>query len=201
VRSCRPTNLSKPATALVFAAALFVALAVPASAAIDATLSPSEGHPGELIVLTTDNQGNPFVYANLEANGPQPVYLVGSADFEKEIARYGGQRCVAPEQRYLGKLTWANGTGSLSFPIPDVPNGDYYFEFTVPNASPPCWRMGGPSGSLVLTVKGSAGLASPLPAGQPARGLPPWAGVVIVGGLFLLGAVAVSIVTLGRRRS
>ncbi len=145
VRSCRPTILSKPAAALALAAALVLILAVPALAAIAATLSSSDGHPGELIVLTTDNQGNRSVYANLEANGPQPVYLVGTADFEKEIARYGVQRCGAPEQRDLGKLSWADGTGSLSFRVPDVPNGDYYFQFTVPNSSPSCWRIGGHS--------------------------------------------------------
>ncbi len=145
VRSCRPTILSKPAAAQALAAALVLILAVPALAAIAATLSSSDGHPGELIVLTTDNQGNRSVYANLEANGPQPVYLVGTADFEKEIARYGVQRCGAPEQRDLGKLSWADGTGSLSFRVPDVPNGDYYFQFTVPNSSPSCWRIGGHS--------------------------------------------------------
>src|SRR5713226_5530216 len=84
VRSCRPTNLSRPVTALALAAATFVALAVPALAAIGATLSSSEGRPGDLIVLTTDNHGNPYVYGGLEFNGAQPVYLVGTADFEKE---------------------------------------------------------------------------------------------------------------------
>jgi hypothetical protein len=179
-----------------------VALAVPALAAIGATLSSSEGRPGDLIVLTTDNHGNPYVYGGLEFNGPQPVYLVGTADFEKEVARYGVQRCGAPEQRSLGKLAWANGTGSLSFPIPNVPNGDYYFELIVPNASPSCWRIGSGSGPLLLSVRGSAVTASPLPsgAGQPARGVPLWVGVVIAGGLFLVAAVAVVIVTLSRRR-
>jgi hypothetical protein len=127
---------------------------------------------------------------------------VGTADYEKEVARYGVQRCGAPEQRYLGELSWANGTGSLSFPIPNVPNGDYYFELTVRDASPSCWRFGSPAGPLLLNVKGSTATASrlPNPARQLASGMAPWAGFVIAGGLFLVAIVAVVIVILGRLR-
>ncbi len=158
-----------------------------------ARLSSSEGLPGDLIVLTTDDGGNPNLYASLAANGPQPVYLVGTSDFAKEIARYGGQRCGAPEQRYLGNLTWEGGTGSLSFRVPNVPKGDYFFELTVPHSSPSCWRIGAPSGPLVLTVHEAL---APAPSLQAANAeTRPWARPLIAVAALVL--VAGGIVTVG----
>ncbi len=54
----------------------------------------------------------------------------------------------------------------------------------------------------MLTVRGSAAIASPLSdaAGQPARGLPPGAAVIIAAGaVVLLAAVALVVLALRRR--
>jgi hypothetical protein len=173
--------------ALAFAISFTIAVSIMALAAVDAKLSSSQARPGDPVVLTTINGGP-------SDNGPQPVYLVSVADFEKEIAKYGGQRCGAPEQRYLGRLTWLGEVGSLSFIVPSVPNGDYYFELTVPTSSPSCWRIGSSSGPLLLTVKDSTAVASAFPASsaQPVRQSGRLLAVVLViGGLAILAGVAV----------
>jgi hypothetical protein len=180
------------AAGLGLAAALALALAIRALAAIEAGLSTSVAQPGVRVTLTTQDNGHLTAYSDLVSNGPEPVYIVSTTDFEKEIARYGSQRCGAPEQRYLGKLTWVGDTGSLSFSVPHVPNGDYYFELTVPYASPQCWRIGGPSGALVLTIEqgdGPSGRSLPANAGTPL-----WeAALVGVGALVVAGGVLVGI--------
>lgn len=180
------------AAGLGLAAALSFALAIPALAAIEAGLSTSVAQPGARVTLTTQDNGHLTAYSDLVAHGPEPVYIVSTTDFEKEIARYGSQRCGAPEQRFLGKLTWVGDTGSLSFSVPDVPKGDYYFELTVPYASPQCWRIGGPSGALVLTIEQGAGPSSrSVPANA---GTPMWAAALIgVGALVVAGGVLVGI--------
>lgn len=182
----------KAGVAVGLSVGLLLAVAVPALAAIDATLSTPAARPWDLVVLSTDDHSNAYAYGDLAANGPESVYLVSTSDFAKEIARYGFQRCPAPEQRYLGKLTWSGDSGTLSFRVPNVPRGDYYFELLVPYSSPQCWRIGASSGPLVLAVEA----AKPVPArqaaaGQSHAGMDQWAAAVIgvVGGLVVAGGV------------
>jgi hypothetical protein len=187
------------AAGLGLAAALSFVLAIPALAAIEAGLSTSVAQPGVRVTLATQDNGHSTAYSDLVAYGPEPVYIVSTRDFEKEIARYGSQRCGAPEQRYLGKLTWVGDTGSLSFSVPNVPKGDYYFELTVPYASPQCWRIGGPSGPLVLTIDQGAE-----PSGGPVAGsarTPTWLATLIgVGALIVVAGGVLVGVGLARHR-
>jgi hypothetical protein len=177
---------------LGLATALSFALAVPALAAIEAGLSSSVAQPGVRVTLTTQDNGHLTAYADLVTYGPEPVYIVSTTDFEKETARSGSQRCGAPEQRYLGKLTWVGDTGSLSFRVPDVPKGDYYFELTVPYALPQCWRIGGTSGALVLTIE--PGAAPPDRRVPGNAGTLTWAAALIgVGALVVAGGVVVGV--------
>ncbi len=178
------------AAGLGLAATLSVARAIPALAAIEAGLPTSEAQPGVRVTLITQDNGYLTAYSDLAASGPEPVYLVSTADFAKEIARYGSQRCGAPEQRYLGKLTWVGDTGSLSFRVPDVPKGDYYFELTVPYASPQCWRTGAPSGPLVLTIDQAGPSGGPVPGGA---GTPTWVALIAVGALVIARGVLVGV--------
>ncbi len=175
---------------LGLAVALSFVLSIAALAAIEAGLSTSVAQPGVRVTLTTQDNGHLTAYGDLVTYGPDPVYIVSTTDFEKEIARSGSQLCGAPEQHYLGKLTWVGDTGSLSFSVPDVPKGDYYFELIVPYASPQCWRIGGPSGPLVLTIEqgtGRSGTSVPANAGTPR-----WAAALIgVVALVVAGGVVV----------
>ena len=135
--------------ALGLAAALTITLAPSALAAVSATLSQTTGQPGDAMTLTTRE----WVSAG-------PVYLVSASDFQAEIAKFGGQVCGAPEQHYLGKLTQRGNSGYLSFRLPDVPPGDYYFELRVQTGgsalsagTTQCWRVGAAGlGPLVLSV-------------------------------------------------
>ena len=139
---------------LGFAAGLTFALSAPALAAVSATLSPTTATPGDIVTLTTQE----WVSAG-------PVYLVSAHDFETEIARFGGQVCGAPEQRYLGRLTERSDTGSLSFRLPDVPKGDFYFELQVQKG---CWRVAASEGGpLVLTVADHPPARALAPQGAP----------------------------------
>jgi len=197
--------LRKAGVGLAVAAALLLAHELPASAAIEATLSSSEGRPGELIVLTTENHGIANLYESLASAGPHLIYLASKANFDREVAR-GIMPCGAPDRRSLGKLSWNSGTGSLSFRVPNVPNGDYYFIMTQAESSRSCWRIGAPAapfGPVVFTVKGSAAVVSPVPAGSSVRDAAArgsrWALIVIVVGAVVLGAAAV-LVTVGLRR-
>jgi hypothetical protein len=181
----------KAAIGLGLSVGLLVAAAAPALAAIDATLSTTAARPGESVVLASDDHGHPYAYGDLAASGPESVYLVSASDLDKEIARYGFQRCPAPEQHYLGKLTWVGDSGTLSFKVPNVSSGDYYFELLVPYSSPQCWRVGGGSGPLVLAVRATTAPA----AVQSHAGMSLWVVAIIaaVGGLVVVyGAVALT---------
>jgi hypothetical protein len=106
----------------------------------------------------------------LTAQGPvgqtQSVYLISAADFEKQIARFGRQVCNSSGQVRLGIFSWTGEIGSLTFTVPDVGAGRYYLQVQVRNVSPDCWRIGGPSDALVLTVRAARGtgeVPGPLP--------------------------------------
>jgi hypothetical protein len=189
--------LRRTGVGLAVAAALLLVHVLPVSAAIEATLSSSQSRPGDLIVLTTENHGIGNLYEGLAAEGPLLIYLARKANIDNEVNR-GVLLCGALEWRLLGKLTWVSATGSLSFTVPNVPDGDYYFMFRWTESSRSCSRMGGRYGALVLTVEGSAEVASPVApaAGQGSRGMPPWAAMVIV-----VCAVVLVTVALRRRRS
>jgi hypothetical protein len=179
------------AAGLGMAAALSFALTIPAVAAVEAGLSTSVAQPGVRVTLTTQDNGHLTAYSDLVTYGPEPVYMVSTTDFAKEIAR-----CGAPEPRYLGKLTWVGDTGSLSFSVPNVPKGDYYFELTVPYASPQCWRIGGPSGPLVLTIDQGAGPSGGSVPGS--AGTPIWVVALIGVGAFVVAGGVLAGVRLKR---
>lgn len=141
------------------AAAASLVAGVPVLAAIVATLSASQANPGELVVLTTDDLGHGSLYDGLASEGRQPVYLVGTTELDHEVANHRGLACGAAKQYYLGRLTWSGDVGSLSFRVPDVPKGDYYFLIAIRRG---CWRIGPPpvSASATFTLTVGAALAA-----------------------------------------
>ncbi len=78
------------AAGLGLATAVSFSLAIPALAAIAAGLSTSVAQPG--VRVHSDNNGHLTAYSDLVTCGPEPVYIVSTTDFEKEIARYGDRQ-------------------------------------------------------------------------------------------------------------
>jgi len=178
--------------AVGLAVALSLIFAPSTLAAVWATLSQATGQPGDAILLTTEQ----WVAAG-------PVYLVSTGDFQAEIAKFGGQVCGAAEQHNLGKLTRRGDTGHLSFRVPDVAPGDYYFELQVQTQ---CWRVGASRGGpLVLSVTNHAIVPAPSTTVAAAAQRPQPAGVVgslvllAMAAAALLGAVVTMVVIVGRR--
>ena len=140
--------------------ALSLASATSAAAAIDGSLTAYEAQPGDEMTLT----------ARGPAGQTETVFLISTSDFEGQIARFGHQVCHTPGQHSLGSFTWNGGTGSLTFTVPNVGPSSYYFQVQVRDVSPACWRIGGQTGPLVLTVlaeNGSTDLPSNTPGNLP----------------------------------
>jgi len=170
--------------ALAGAITLSLASAISAAAAIIGSLTPSEAQPGHRVTLTV--QGF--------AGQTQTVYLISTSDFEGQIARFGRQVFKTSGQSAIGSFTWSGETGSLTFTVPDVAAGQYYFQVHVPKISPDCGRIGGPSGPLVLTVIAGTG-GQEAPGRSPVNPLAPFV---------LIAAVSVGtwlIARLTRRRA
>jgi hypothetical protein len=157
--------------------ALSLASATPVAAAIVGSLTSTQARPGDQVTLTAQSL----------AGQTQTVYLISTADFEGQIARFGRQVCNTAGQFALGSFTWGAETGSLTFTVPDVAGGEYYFQVHVPNTSPDCWRIGGGSGPLVLTVL--AGTASGHTPGTSA--VNPLVAVVLVAAVAVATGVVV----------
>ena len=159
--------------ALAGAVTLSLASAISVAAAITGNLTPSQAQPGDRVTLTAQGP----------AGQTETVYLISTSDFESQVARFGRQVCNTSGQSAIGSFTWSGETGSMTFTVPNVGAGQYYFQVRVRNVSPDCWRLGGQSGALVLTV-----LAAP--ANQEAPGPSPVNPLVALG---LVAAVAVAI--------
>jgi hypothetical protein len=171
------------------------ALATPAFAAVWATLSPTAGQPDDVITLTT-----------LEWVSAGPVYLISTDDFQAGIARFGGQVCGnSRAQHYLGRLTQQGDTGSLSFRVPEVARGDYYFELTVQAG---CWRVGASGGGpLVLKVSDHSIAQTPaarITAETPRGSLPAVGGplgvLAVLAAAVVVGALLTTVTLLRRRK-
>jgi hypothetical protein len=196
------TQIVKGICALSLAAALTITLAPSTLAAVSATLSPTAGQPGDAMTLTTTE----WVSAG-------PVYLVSAGDFQAEIIKFGGQVCGVPGQHYLGKLTQIGDTGYLSFRLPDVPAGDYYFELRVQTSgsalsagTTQCWRVGASGGGpLVLSVTNHTIVPAPSTRVAAAAQRPQPVAVqgspflLAVAAAALLGAVVTMVVVVWRR--
>jgi hypothetical protein len=160
----RHSRLIRALAVLALSAGLSIALSLPVFAAIDASIVPAAGAPGDRLVLTTGDPNNPQADAGL-AGQTRTVYLINFADFEAQTRRYRHQVCGTHGDRALGSLSWRNGIGSLDFRVPSVPAGTYYLQVRVLNVSPDCWRIGSATelGPLVLTVTGAVanGQSSP----------------------------------------
>lgn len=170
---------------LLIGAGLSVGLSLPALAAIDASIVPTLGKPGDKVVLTTGDPNNRGAYGGM-AGLTGTVYLISPADLDAQARRYGHQVCGTRGDSALGSLSWKNGIGSLGFTIPNVPSGAYYFQIKVHNVSPDCWRIGTGGEPMVLTVASTVthgtSSSSPLPAGPSP--LSPW---IALSALVLLG--------------
>jgi hypothetical protein len=140
--------------------ALSLANSKPAAAAIIGSLTPTEAQPGERVTLMAQGP----------AGETQTVYLINTSDFEGQIARFGRQVCNTAGQFALGSFTWNGDIGSLTFTVPNVGAGRYYFQVQVRNTSQNCWRIGGQGGPLVLTVV-AGNRATEVPSPSPANPL------------------------------
>jgi hypothetical protein len=162
--------------------ALSVCGAASAAAAIDGGFTVSQSQPGDRVTLSAQGP----------AGQTETVYLISTADFEGQIARSGRQVCKTPGQYALGSFTWKGGIGSLTFTVPNVPAGRYYLQVKVRNVSPDCWRIGGQTGPLVLTVIASTG-ARDMPVSSP---LSPLAALLLVGS----AGLAITVIAMLTRR-
>jgi hypothetical protein len=162
-------------------------------AAIGGGVTPDQGKPGDRIVLATGDSSNPRAYAGL-AGQTGTVYLIRTADLDAQIKRYGHQVCGTAGDRALGSLTWKAGIGTLAFRIPNVPQGQYYFQIMVRNVSPDCWRIGASDAPLVLTVNGTVA-PSPTAAPSSPNEPPPLSPLIA---LVALAVVAVATVGVAR---
>jgi|SRR5580693_5451305 hypothetical protein len=184
--------------------ALVLALASPADAAIFASLSSPYGRPGDKVVLTTNDFGNRSAYSDLAAQTSQPVYLIGLTDYDQMLAKYGQHTCGIQGETRLGLLTWKGDVGNLTFEIPNVPKGGYFFLVDVDDgAQPPCWRMGGSDGPLTFTVGDLPARAAqpPLVSNSPrpsARVVQSRSALPIVGGV-TIAALVIALIWRWRR--
>jgi hypothetical protein len=185
----RHSRLTRALAVLALGAGLTIGLSLPVFAAVDASIAPAAGAPGDRLVLTTGEPKNPQADAGLEGQ-TRTVYLINFADFEAQTRRYKHQVCGTQGDHALGSLSWRNGIGSLDFRIPNVPAGEYYFQVRVLNVSPDCWRIGSATelGPLVLTVTSAAAdgqSSSPSPPAIPT-------GVTILIAVMALALVAIA---------
>ena len=137
-----------------------------AEAAVDASITSTHGRVGNYVRLTI-----PPADSGLRAaapNGRLPLYFISTDAFARMLAKYGGINCSADGQVLLGYVSWSGDIGTLTFAIPNVPPGTYYFEVEVSGTSPSCWRVGetGP-------VPAGAGPLEFIVGDQPAEPLPP----------------------------
>jgi hypothetical protein len=185
------------ATTLAFLLAIVMVLmtAIAAYAAMDATLSSNHGRPGDRILLLTDDHGSSWNYDDLSSEGRQPLYLAPVAvgtDFSAACGGSGSQS--------VGRFEWRRNRAGVAFPIPNLPQGDYYLFMKTRGQ---CWRIAGTvegaRGALVLTIgnvsadnqaaaaawtPGSLGPPAQQPAQPPSRGPAP----VIIGALVAIVA-------------
>src|SRR5262249_3224485 len=141
-----------------------------------------------------------------------PVYSVTAGDYEAEIAKAGGLVCGAPEQHYLGKLTRIGDTGYLSFHLPEMPAGGYYFLLRVQTrgaafsvVTTQCWRVDASGGGpLVLSVADHLSVPTPstrvaAAAQSPEPGVQGSAVLLAVAAAAVLGTLVTMVVVFRRR--
>jgi hypothetical protein len=115
---------------------------IDAFAAMDATLSSGHARSGDTVLLLTDDHGGTGNYQGLAAENHQPIYLAPTTgDF--------AQSCGGPSSRQVGQLDWRGNGGGLAFVTPSLATGDYWLFM---KTSGQCWRIGGTSGILVLSI-------------------------------------------------
>jgi hypothetical protein len=122
--------------------------AVPAYAAMDATLSSNHARPGDWILLLSDDHGSSWNYDDLSSEDREPIYLTPVAvgtDFSAACGGSGGLQ--------IGRFAWRRNHAGLAFVVPDLPLGDYYVFMKTRGQ---CWRVAGTvngaHGPLVLTI-------------------------------------------------
>ena len=135
-------------------AALTTVAAIPADAAMNATISSTQGYSGLRLRLATDDYGNSSAYDFIAKQPPQSVYMIDVHEELREVDQFGDYVCGTAAQVPVGRLTWTKDTGTLIFVVPSLPKGQYHFLIDVGLgvSKPPCWRLDGPNGPLSLTV-------------------------------------------------
>jgi hypothetical protein len=164
-------HLTKVFLTLVSALALSLGRATTAAAAIDGSFTIAQGQPGDRVTLTAQGP----------AGQTQTVYLISISEFDRQVAGSAHQVCGTSGQHALGPFTWKGSLGSLTFTIPNVPAGRYYFQVQVRNVSPDCWRIGSQSGPLVLTVIAGTSSNENVPGPTPLNPLAELAMIAAVG--------------------
>jgi hypothetical protein len=91
---------------LALACVIVVSLgrATAAVAAIDGGFTVSQAQPGDRVTLTAQGP----------AGQTESVYMISTADLERQIARFGRQVCNTSGPYALGSFTWNGGIGSLT---------------------------------------------------------------------------------------
>jgi hypothetical protein len=184
-------RLAGALVALSSVGAINVGLATPVAAAIEGAISPSEGRPGDRVTLQTGDAATPN-------SGPvgqtKTVFLISASDLDRQIAKFGHQVCGTSGQHDLGFFTWKGSVGTLTFRIPDVPSGQYFFQVQVRNVSPDCWSIGKTAdGPLILMVIGSAATTPGSSSPNGPAPLDPLLEVLLLGALVILTAVTARI--------
>src|SRR2546423_40266 len=149
IARCLPTGRGA-AAALVLALAMVLETAAPAFAAMDATLSSDHGRPGDAVLLMSDDHNGRGTYWGLSTENHQSIFLA-------PIGADPAKGCSGPDGRMLGHLEWRGNAGGVSFLVPSLPFGDYWFFMLT---SGQCWRIAGIIGTgrtashqiLVLSV-------------------------------------------------
>jgi len=140
---------------LLLAMLLLVMTAASVSAKLDATLSPVQARPGDIVTLTTGpgSEGVSQGVVTGDPRQPVPVYLLAATDASNQSCPFwDAASATGAGATLLGSLAWdhATGVGTLAFKVPDVPPGSHAIAVLAPNASPGCWP------EAMLTVVGAA---------------------------------------------
>jgi hypothetical protein len=132
---------SLAARATVLAMALALLVTVRALGAMNASVAPASGPPGQTVTLQTI--GVTGAYDALISSGSTSIFLVDPGITVAAV-------CDSVRVHEVGSLTWTGGVGRLTFSIPALPAGSYSFRALVPASG--CWIIGGDTAPLALRI-------------------------------------------------
>jgi LPXTG-motif cell wall-anchored protein len=129
------------ARAGILGTTLGLLVAVPALGAMNASVEPVSGPPGQMVTLET--VGVAGAYDAIASSGDISVFLVAPGITDAAV-------CNTVHAHEVGLLTWTGGVGRLSFSIPALAAGSYSFRALVPDSG--CWIIGDSRSTLALRI-------------------------------------------------